>query len=76
MYAHACMHFYVYIPMKRMYGSACIYHHLPAPTTTGGGGHPQNEHPTPGRGGGRAGLTHIFPIGYPLLAFPYGKLAP
>ena len=37
MYAYAYMHLYEYFPMNHMYASACIYHHLPAPTTTGGG---------------------------------------
>ena len=32
------MHLNAYILMKHMYASACIYHHLQAPTPTGGGG--------------------------------------
>ena len=56
MYAHAYMHFYVCILMKHMYGSACIYHHLPAPTTTGGGGGILKMS-TPPLGGGGAGRT-------------------
>ena len=50
-----CQHtFYVPILVRHMHASACIYHHLPAPTITGGVHH-ENEHPTPGGGGGRAG---------------------
>ena len=60
MYAYAKMHLNAYVPMKHMSASACIYHHLQAPTPTGGRGvgHPENL--TPPLGGGRRHLMHIY----------------
>ena len=51
MYAYAYMHLYEYFLMDHMYASACIYHHLPAPTTTGGGGILKMSTPPLGWGG-------------------------
>ena len=62
MYAYAYMFFYAYIPMRHVYASACIYHHLPAPTTTGGvRGTLKMSTPPLGEGRGEpGGPEHIF----------------